>query len=73
MEGTIPITHIRLLYDDDEPDPEDDQPSDLDDGKLYNVGIILSILYFIGPQPIHDGKIHLSYLKCIHILYYRHH
>ena len=33
MEGTIPITHIRLIYD-DESDPEDDNPSDLDDGKL---------------------------------------
>jgi len=33
MEGTIPITHIRLIYD-DESDPEDDNPSALDDGKL---------------------------------------
>ncbi|XP_065883825.1 uncharacterized protein [Dysidea avara] len=38
MEGMIPINHVRLLYDDDDSDPEDDQPSDLDD----------------GPQPIHD-------------------
>ena len=34
MEGTIPITHIRLIYDDDESDPEEVNPSDLDDGKL---------------------------------------
>jgi len=34
MEGTIPITHIRLIYD-NESDSEDDEPSDLDDGKLY--------------------------------------
>ena len=31
MEGTIPITHIRLLYDDMDSDPED-EPSDADNG-----------------------------------------
>ena len=44
MEGMIPINHVRLLYDDDDSDPEDDQPSDLDDGKLH-IATMLELFY----------------------------
>jgi len=64
MEGTTPITHIRLLYDNDESDSEDGQLSDTDDG-MYVVCKLLNLFYrflCIGPQPIYDGKIHYFFI-----------